>query len=52
MIPKIQIIIVKYLNKEASFIEIEELENWLKKNKNLLIFKRFVETNYLTSLSD
>tara|TARA_B100001758_G_scaffold33608_1_gene24817 strand:- start:2842 stop:4002 length:1161 start_codon:yes stop_codon:yes gene_type:complete len=51
MIPKIQIIIVKYLNKEASFIEIEELENWLKKNKNLLIFKRFVETNYLTSLS-
>ena len=51
MITKIQIIIVKYLNKEASFIEIEELENWLKKNKNLLIFKRFVETNYLTSLS-
>ena len=47
---KIQIIIVKYLSKEANIDEIEELDRWLVKKKNITIFNSYVQTDYFTSI--
>ena len=47
---KIQIIIVKYLSKEANIDEIEELDKWLIKKENITIFNSYVQTDYFTSI--
>lgn len=47
---KVQKIIVKFLNKEASHDELETLDVWMKNTKNISIFNQFVKTEYLTSL--
>ncbi len=47
---KIQIILVKYLSKEASIDEIEELDRWLIKQENISIFNSYVQTDYFTSI--
>ena len=47
---KIQIIIVKYLSKEANIDEIEELDRWLVKKENITIFNNYVQTDYFTSI--
>ena len=51
MIDNIHNLIIKYLNKEASFSEIEELENCLSNKKNYSEFKSFVNTNYIITLA-
>jgi ferric-dicitrate binding protein FerR (iron transport regulator) len=40
-------IIVKYLNIEASALEMEQLENWLENKANQRTYKSFVKTQYL-----
>lgn len=47
---EIEIIIVKFLNKEANFHEFEILEAWLKEDRNHNIFNRFVKTQHITEL--
>ncbi len=47
----IQKLIIKYLNKQASFSERDELELWLENPNNYEIFKRYVKTNYLINLN-
>ena len=47
----IEIIIVKFLNKEANFNELEKLNSWLKNDKNIEVFNHFVKTGYLTIIS-
>ena len=47
---KIQIILVKYLSKEANIDEIEELDRWLIKKGNMTIFNSYVQTDYFTSI--
>lgn len=47
---KIQIILVKYLSKEANIDEIEELDRWLIKKENISIFNNYVQTDYFTSI--
>ncbi len=47
---KIQIIIVKYLSKEANINEIEELDRWLVKKDNITMFNSYVQTDYFTSI--
>ena len=47
---KIQIILVKYLSKEANIDEIEELDRWLIKKENISIFNSYVQTDYFTSI--
>ncbi len=51
VIDNIHNLIIKYLNKEASFSEIEELENCLSNKKNYSEFKSFVNTNYIITLA-
>jgi hypothetical protein len=48
---KIKLIIVKFLNQEASLNELDILENWLKDKNNHELFDRFVSVEYLTVLS-
>jgi len=43
---KIENIIVKYLNNEATLTELEELTSWLDNSNNLKIFNDFVSVNY------
>jgi len=43
---KIENIIVKYLNNEATLTELEELTSWLNNSNNLKIFNDFVSVNY------
>jgi hypothetical protein len=43
---KIENIIVKYLNHQASFSELEELDEWIKDPENEELFKSYVRTNY------
>ena len=43
---KIENIIVKYLNHQASFSELEELDEWIKDPENDELFKSYVRTNY------
>ncbi|WP_289023991.1 FecR family protein [uncultured Salegentibacter sp.] len=40
-------IIIKYLNNEASSMEIEKLNKWLEDEKNRNTYKSFVKTQYL-----
>ncbi|WP_079721519.1 FecR family protein [Salegentibacter holothuriorum] len=40
-------IIIKYLNKEASELEIQELDSWLEDEANQKTYKSFVKTQYL-----
>ena len=47
---KIQIILVKYLSKEANIDEIEELDRWLIKKGSIAIFNNYVQTDYYTSI--
>ena len=44
--PKKEDLIVKFLNHQASFSELEELELWIKNPKNEELFNSFVRTNY------
>ncbi|MDO5978232.1 FecR family protein [Flavivirga spongiicola] len=44
---RIQKLIAKYLVNQASFSELDELEQWLKDSDNEKEFARFVKTNYL-----
>lgn len=48
---KIQNILVKYLNNQASIIEIEEIEDWLNNETNKKIFIEYVKVNYLIDLN-
>ena len=47
---KVQILIVKYLCKEADIDEIEQLDNWLIIKENISIFDSYVQTDYFTSI--
>ncbi len=42
----IQNLIVKYINKSANSVELEELDNWLKEPDNYKVFKEFVRAHY------
>ncbi|MFK8058998.1 MAG: FecR family protein [Polaribacter sp.] len=48
---KIENILTKYLNNEASIIELDELELWLKNKSNEKIFIEYVKVNYLIDLN-
>ncbi|WP_303317209.1 FecR family protein [Flavivirga abyssicola] len=48
---KIELIIVKFLNKEASHEELITLDLWLRNEKNIETFNRFAKTEYLIALS-
>jgi len=48
---EIEVIIVKFLNKEANHNELIELDRWLKKDQNIIIFNFFVKTHFLTTMS-
>lgn len=45
--PVVENIIVKYLNKEATSLELETLDLWLKDEAHLEIFKSYVKTKHL-----
>lgn len=47
---EIEIIIIKFLNKEANQKDLVKLDFWLRNDKNIEVFNRFVKTNYLTTL--
>ncbi len=49
MTQKIENIIVKYLTNQASGSELEELEQWLKIEANVLLFKEYIKINHLTN---
>lgn len=44
-------LIIKYLNKQATLIERNELEKWLEKHNNFKLFKGYVKINYLIDLN-
>ena len=44
---KIETIIIKYFSRSASIDELIELTEWMKDESNALVFKDFVNTNYL-----
>lgn len=43
---KIQNILVKYLSNQATFSELDELDEWLKNPENEQLFKSYIRTNY------
>ncbi|WP_303315430.1 FecR family protein [Flavivirga abyssicola] len=43
-------IIIKFLNREANYKELEKLNTWLKNAKNVPIFNHFVQTEYIIAL--
>ena len=45
----IELIIIKYLNNEAHIDELRTLDLWLKNEKNLELFNRYVKTEYLVA---
>lgn len=47
---EIKKIIVQFLNREASVDELNYLEKWLDTNKNIDVFNRFVEIEFLTTM--
>lgn len=47
---EIEKIIVKFINREADIHELEKLDIWLRTERNLSIFNRFVRTDYLTTM--
>lgn len=48
---KIELIIVKFLNNEASHEDLVTLDFWLRHEKNKATFNQFVKTEYLTMAS-
>ena len=44
-------LIVKFLNQEANYSELEKLEDLLKTDKGLRTFNRLIKTQYLSTLS-
>ena len=48
---RIENIIIKYLNNQASIIELEELENWLSYKKNEKCFLEYVKINFLIDVN-
>jgi len=48
---KIERIIVKFLSRESNIQELDDLDVWLRNDKNREIFNRFVKTEYITILS-
>ncbi|MDL5511279.1 FecR family protein [Arenibacter sp. M-2] len=48
---KIQRLITQYVTKQASDIELEDLESWLENPKNYSVFKRYLKINYLIDLT-
>lgn len=44
-------IITKFLNREANVIELNKLEEWLDSQENIDVFNRFVEVEFLTTIS-
>ncbi len=45
--PVIENIIVKYLNNQASRLELDQLENWISEESNEDIFRSYIKINYL-----
>jgi ferric-dicitrate binding protein FerR (iron transport regulator) len=43
---KIQNIIVKYLSNQATFAELDALDNWIKNPENEKLFQSYIRTNY------
>lgn len=43
---KIEKIIVKYLSNQATFSELDELDNWIKNPENEKLFQSYIRTNY------
>jgi hypothetical protein len=48
---KIENILTKYLNHEASMLELEELEEWLASKTNEKVFLEYMKVNYLIDLN-
>ncbi|GAA4812976.1 FecR family protein [Litoribaculum gwangyangense] len=48
---KILKLIIKYLNRQATLLERNELESWLEKDNNYKLFKGYVKINYLIDLN-
>ena len=44
-------LIIKYLNRQATLLERNELEKWLENQNNYEIFKGYVKINYLIDLN-
>lgn len=44
-------LIIKYLNRQATLLERNELEKWLNNHNNYKIFKGYVKINYLIDLN-
>ena len=43
---KIEKIIVKYLSNQATFAELDALDNWIKNPENEKLFQSYIRTNY------
>lgn len=52
MSSEIEKIIVKFINQEASYSEKEQLNIWLKNDKNKSLFNHFVKVEYLIALNN
>ncbi|MGK0326358.1 MAG: hypothetical protein ACJA2M_002888 [Polaribacter sp.] len=48
---KTQNILTKYINNQASILELEELEQWLKEDANEKYFIEYVKVNYLIDIN-
>ena len=48
---KMELIIVKFLNRKINEDELRTLELWLRNEDNVIIFNRFVRTDYITNLN-
>lgn len=44
-------LIIKYLNRQATLIERNELEKWIENHNNYKLFKEYVKINYLIDLN-
>ena len=47
---QIELIIVRFLNKEAGLEDLTKLNFWLRNKKNIPIFNEFVKVHYLTTV--